>query len=110
MTPDFDELWGATIRGLHFDVAARRLLIDIELDAPVDTLPTPGHPDRRLIFEQVSELHWETEASGDWDYVELTEVHVSQTSDSRSAVELVLWAEPNGVRVICDHADVVEIG
>jgi hypothetical protein len=58
-----------------------------------------------LIMQGVSAVNLDRADPLQWDYTEVTEVHVSE-GVAGCQVELVLWTEPNGLSVRCSSVRV----
>jgi hypothetical protein len=93
-----DALWGGTLAGVDLDATTRSVTVRVEV--------TSGREATRysLLLRDVSLLRLER-PDGDWDYTEVTEVHVGQHAAGAS-VELIFWNEPNGLFAECSGAEV----
>jgi uncharacterized protein RhaS with RHS repeats len=47
---------------------------------------------------------WFSEIPGPWSYAELTEIHVSRSSDSEILLEIILWSEDAGLSITAKSA------
>lgn len=93
---DTDELWGGVISSVELDLALHSLTFAIV------TLTHGQEAEYRLSFSGLVSLHFSDESSDHWDYVELTEIRVSQTASGQVSADLVFWSEGAGCKVVAD--------
>jgi hypothetical protein len=88
-----DPLWGGILTALSVDTTERAVVADVRV------LEDGIWRDYRLRLLGVEELRIER-PDGDWEYTEVTEVHATSAA-GRTQVEIVFWAEPNGMSGSC---------
>jgi hypothetical protein len=94
LVADTDALWGGILTAFAVDLLAAevRLSVDVtEAEASIHYLVT---------LQGVSALRLDRSDPHEWDYIEVTEVHVAEDA-AGTEVELILWVEPNGLTVRC---------
>ena len=86
-------LWGAIIDEINIDLAGQTLTITCHVTAGTQS----RH--HRLECKSLSEFRFFSAIPGQWNYAELTEIHMSKTSSGEAKLEIVIWSEDAGLTV-----------
>jgi hypothetical protein len=98
---DTDALWGGTLTDLQVDVLRR------SVNLVVRTMDDGRDTDYDVRLSEVTDLRVQRPDPNQWDYVEVTEVHV-RSALTGQLVELLFWDEPNGLTATCEGVQVIE--
>jgi hypothetical protein len=97
---DTDALWGGTLLDLQLDLLRRSVNLVVRVNDGRVT-------DCEVRLSGVTDLRIERPDPNQWDYVEVSEVHVRSASTGQ-LVELLFWVEPNGLTATCEGVQVIE--
>ncbi|UJP39782.1 hypothetical protein [Cellulomonas palmilytica] len=100
MSISTDALWGGRLTAVAFDPVVHELTLQVEvLDEGVTTAYD-------VVCPGVSDLRFANSIPEPWSYAEVTEIHVTQTTSGRCAVELLLWSEDSELVWTCSSLEV----
>ncbi len=93
MEDPLSSLWGAIIDEISIDITAQALTITCHVTAETRSLH------HKLECKSLSEFRFFSAIPGQWNYAELTEIHMNRTSSDEIQLEVVIWSEDAGLTV-----------